>query len=312
MGVPFAVRAVELTRRFGDVVAVDHVTFEIPRGEVWGFLGPNGAGKSTTVRMLCGILDPTEGRAEVLGLDVRRDREAIKQRIGYMSQRFGLWPDLTVRENLEFYAGAYGLPAAESRRQVEAWLGRSGLAERACERVAALPAGFRQWLALGCAVLHRPAVLFLDEPTAGVDPLSRRRFWELIHRLAEEGTTVLVTTHAMDEAAHCDRLAFLYGGRIIAQGRPEEIRRAGAEHTVVEIQTDRPAETLRAVEGHPAVRDAGLHGAAVHLTLRDPGAAESIIGFLRQQGIPVHGVAAVLPSLEDVFVHLVEALEEGA
>ncbi len=312
MHVPFAVRAVELTRRFGDVVAVDRVTFAIPRGEVWGVLGPNGAGKSTTVRMLCGILDPTEGRAEVLGLDVRRDREAIKQRIGYVSQRFGLWPDLTVRENLEFYARAYGLPGAEARRQVEGWLGRSELAEWAHQRVAALPAGFRQWLALGCAVLHRPAVLFLDEPTAGVDPLSRRRFWELIHHFAKEGTAVLVTTHAMDEAAHCDRLAFLYGGRIVAQGKPEEIRRTGADGAVLEIQTDRPAEALRVVEGHPAVRDAGLHGAAVHLVLRDPEAAESVVGFLRQQGIPVHSVAAVLPSLEDVFVHLVEALEGGA
>jgi ABC-2 type transport system ATP-binding protein len=309
VGGPVAVRADHLTRRFGDVVAVDHVSFEIRRGEIWGFLGPNGAGKSTTVRMLCGILDPTEGTAEVLGLDVRRHREAIKQRVGYMSQRFSLWADLTVRENLEFYAGAYGLPPAEARRQVDRWLERAQLQDRADDRVATLPGGFRQRLALGCAVLHRPAVLFLDEPTAGVDPLSRRQFWELIHRFAEEGTTVLVTTHAMDEAEHCDRLAFLYGGRIIAEGAPDEIKRTRLDGVVLEVRTARPAEALRAVEGHPAVREAGLHGASLHVRVDDPAAAPSLAAFLEARGLAVDGVAAVSPSLEDVFVHLVEALE---
>jgi ABC-2 type transport system ATP-binding protein len=292
-------------------LAVDHVNFEIRRGEIWGFLGPNGAGKSTTVRMVCGLLDPTEGTAEVLGLDVRRHREAVKQRIGYMSQRFSLWADLTVRENLEFYAGAYGLEASEARRRVREWLDSSGLAERADERVASLPGGYRQRLALGCAVLHRPPVLVLDEPTAGVDPLSRRQFWERIHRFAEEGTTVLVTTHAMDEAEHCDRLAFLYGGRIIAQGSPEEIRRSSMDGLVLEVQTDRPAEALRWAEAHPAVREAGLHGAAVHVVVREPQAAESVVRELRERGVAVHGTALVPPSLEDVFVRLVEALEEG-
>ncbi|MCS7235772.1 MAG: ABC transporter ATP-binding protein [Armatimonadota bacterium] len=312
MAEPVAVRATELTRRFGDVLAVDHVSFEIRRGEIWGFLGPNGAGKSTTVRMLCGLLDPTQGTAEVLGLDVRRHREAVKQRIGYMSQRFSLWADLTVRENLEFYAGAYGLALPEARRRVREWLDSSGLAERADERVAALPGGYRQRLALGCAVLHRPPVLVLDEPTAGVDPLSRRQFWERIHRFAREGTTVLVTTHAMDEAEHCDRVAFLYGGRIIAQGSPEEIRRRSMDGVVLEVQTDRPAEALRWVEAHPAVREAGLWGAALHVVVRDVQAAESVARELWERGVVVHGVAVVPPSLEDVFVRLVEALEERA
>lgn len=304
-----AVRAEGLTRRFGDVVAVDHVTFEIRRGEIWGFLGPNGAGKSTTVRMLCGILDPTEGSAEVLGFDVRRQREAIKQRVGYMSQRFSLWADLTVRENLQFYAGAYGLRGGEARRQVERWLERAGLQDRADDLVATLPGGFRQRLALGCAVLHRPALLFLDEPTSGVDPLSRRQFWELIHRFAEEGTTVLVTTHAMDEAEHCDRLAFLYGGRIIAQGSPEEIKATRVDGVVLEVQTDRPVDALREVEAHPRVREAGLYGAALHVLADEPEAAPSIVQFLQARGIRVRDARPVLPSLEDVFVSLVEALE---
>ncbi len=304
-----AVRAENLTRRFGEVVAVDHVSFQIREGEIWGLLGPNGAGKSTTVRMLCGILEPTEGTAEVLGLDVRHHPEAVKERVGYMSQRFSLWGDLTVLENLEFYAGVYGLHGAEARRRVCEWLERAGLADRAGDLAATLPGGFRQRLALGCAVLHRPALLFLDEPTSGVDPLSRRDFWELIHSFAEEGTTVVVTTHAMDEAEHCDRLAFLYGGRIIAQGPPAEIKRTRMEGVVLEVQTDRPVEALRAVEGHPSVREAGLHGAALHVTVGAAEAAGELLEFLQAQGVPVSGVLPAVPSLEDVFVSLVETLE---
>lgn len=313
MAEPWAVRAVDLTRRFRDVVAVDHLSFEIRRGEIWGFLGPNGAGKSTTLRMLCGILDPTEGHAEVLGLDVRRQRETLKQHVGYMSQRFGLWADLTVREQLEFAAGAYGLRGREARSRVDGWLERLDLADRVDDPVYLLPGGFRQRLALGCAVLHEPAVLFLDEPTSGVDPLSRRQFWELIHQLAEGGTTVLVTTHAMDEAEHCDRLAFLYGGRIIAQGSPAEIKRTPMPGAVLEVRTDRPVQALRAVESHPAVREANLHGAAVHVTVStdDPSVVASLAAFLRTRGVNVDRVASTLPSLEDVFVRLVEGLEGG-
>ncbi|MDR7439612.1 MAG: ABC transporter ATP-binding protein [Armatimonadota bacterium] len=305
-----AVRAENLTRIFDGLVAVDHVSFEIPPGRKWGFLGPNGAGKSTTIRMLCGILSPTEGTAWVLGRDVRREAEAIRARIGYMTQRFSLWRDLTVRENLEFYGGVYGLWGAELRRRVEAWLEHAGLAARQHDLVANLPGGLRQRLALGCAVLHQPEVLFLDEPTAGVDPLSRRQFWELIDRFAEEGTTVIVTTHYMDEAEHCDELAFIYNGRLIARGAPEQIKRTRMPGVVLEVRTDRLMEALAACERHPLVQEAALYGAAVHAIVEDVAVAPRLLQDLRASGFAVESIEPVLPSLEDVFVALVEA-EEG-
>lgn len=303
------VRAEALTRRFDGLVAVDHVSFEIPQGAVWGFLGPNGAGKSTTIRMLCGILDPTEGTARVLGRDVRREAEAIKARIGYMTQRFSLWRDLTVRENLEFYGGVYGLRSPELRRRVAAWLDQLDLAQRQNELVGTLPGGLRQRIALGCAVLHRPEVLFLDEPTAGVDPVSRRQFWDLIGRFVEEGTTVIVTTHYMDEAEHCDALAFIYDGRIVAQGSPQEIRRTRMPGVVLEVRTDRLMEALAACEAHPLVREAALYGAAIHAAVEDAGAIPRLVQDLQRLGFRVESVEPVLPSLEDVFVALVEAEE---
>lgn len=214
-----------LTRKFGDFVAVDAVSFEIHSGEIWGFLGPNGSGKSTTMRMLCGVLEPTSGRAQVLGYDVARDPEAVKLRIGYMSQGSSLWNDLTVEEHLNFYAGLFGLYGAPARAAVEEWIARIGLGERRTQVAGSLPGGFRKRLALACALLHRPQMLFLDEPTAGVDPVSRREFWDLIVSLADEGVTVMVTTHYLDEAEHCHQLAFIYGGRIIARGTPEALDR---------------------------------------------------------------------------------------
>ncbi len=306
---PYSVRAVGLTKRFGEFVAVDHVSFDIHPGEIWGFLGPNGAGKSTTIRMLCGILDPTEGSAEVLGYDVARDPEAIKARIGYMSQRFSLWLDLTVRENLEFYAGIYGLDRQAAPQQVDKWLERSGLTARQRDPAGTLSVGFRQRLALGCAVLHRPQMVFLDEPTAGVDPVSRRQFWDLIDRFSEEGTTIMVTTHYMDEAEHCDRLAFIYGGRIIARGTPEEIKQEQMPGGVLEIRTDRPIDALGVVEAHPAVREAALYGAAVHAVVGDAQVARELARDLEAHGVAVHAVEPILPSLEDVFVAAVEAAE---
>ncbi|HEV8340283.1 MAG TPA: ABC transporter ATP-binding protein [bacterium] len=302
----------DLTRRFGDFLAVDHVSFEIRPGEIWGFLGPNGAGKSTTIRMLCGILDPSEGSAEVLGYDIRRDAEAIKARIGYMSQRFSLWSDLTVAENVEFYAGVYGLSGLDAPRQVEIWLQRAGLAERRGDLTGTLSGGYRQRLALACAMLHRPPMVFLDEPTAGTDPISRREFWELMDGFAEEGTTIMVTTHYMDEAEHCDRLAFIYGGQIIAQGSPAAIKRERMRGQVLEIQTDRPVEALTVVEAHPAVEEAALYGATIHGTVREEDAAAALVADLRARGFRVESVAPILPSLEDVFVSLVEERERAA
>ena len=307
----FSVRAEGLTRRFGEFVAVDHVSFDIRPGEVWGFLGPNGAGKSTTIRMLCGILDPTEGTAEVLGFDVRRQPEEIKSRIGYMSQRFSLYPDLTVRENLEFYAGVYGIAGPAFRTQIDKWLERSGLTDRQRAPARELSGGFRQRLALGCAVLHHPQMVFLDEPTAGVDPVSRREFWDMIDRFSEEGTTIMVTTHYMDEAEHCNRLAFIYDGQIITYGTPEDIKRKQMPGQVLEIRTDRFVDALAAIEDHPQVKDAALHGAAIHVTVeRGADVAGLLADDLSRRGFAVQAVEPILPSLEDVFVALVEVREE--
>ncbi len=223
-GRPVTVAVDRLTRRFGDFIAVDGISFQIRAGEIWGFLGPNGAGKSTTIRILCGVMAPSSGSVEVLGYDVTRDPEAVKLRIGYMSQGSSLWNDLTVEEHLRFYAGMFDIYGAAQQRTVDEWMERVGLRERRRELAGALPGGLRKRLAFACTLLHSPKLLFLDEPTSGVDPVSRREFWDLIVGLAEEGTTVLVTTHYMDEAEHCNRLALIYGGKIIASGTPSEIR----------------------------------------------------------------------------------------
>lgn len=302
-----AVRAERLTRAFGTFVAVDHVSFEIPRGAVWGFLGPNGAGKSTTIRMLCGILSPTDGRAEVLGFDVTRDPEQIKERIGYMSQRFSLYNDLTVEENLAFYAGVYGLSREEGRERAVEWIGRADLRGRERLLAGALSGGWKQRLAFGCAVLHRPQMVFLDEPTSGVDPVSRREFWDLIGQFAESGVTVMVTTHYMDEAEHCDTLAFIYAGRIIARGTPEEIKHRQMAGELLEITTPQYAQALEVLAAHPEVHEAALFGRAIHVTVSDSRSAlPALQESLAARGVMVERIAPVVPSLEDAFVSLVE------
>lgn len=224
MNASTSVRVEHLTRRFGDFVAVDDVSFDISAGEIWGFLGPNGAGKSTTIRMLCGVLEPTSGYARVLDYDVSRDPEAVKLQIGYMSQGSSLWADMTVEEHMNFYAGLFDIFGNARRKTVDEWAKRVGLGDWRRTLAGALPGGIRKRLALACTLLHRPKMLFLDEPTSGVDPVSRREFWDLIVSFAEEGTTVMVTTHYLDEAEHCNQLAFIYGGRIIARGSPDELK----------------------------------------------------------------------------------------
>ena len=298
-------RAEGLTRRFDSFVAVDHVSFEIPTGAIWGFLGPNGAGKSTTIRMLCGILEPSEGRAQVLGYDVARDPEQIKARIGYMSQRFSLYDDLTVEENLAFYAGVYGLGPGDARAAIAEWVGRAGLRGREQALAGELSGGWKQRLAFGCAVLHRPRMVFLDEPTSGVDPVSRRAFWDLIDEFASGGITIMVTTHYMDEAEHCDTLAFIYGGRIIASGTPGQIKgqMAGALLEVRASPIDAALEALRAT---PGVREAALFGRAIHVTIDDAGAADALRAALTGAGVTIESIRPVRPSLEDAFVSLVE------
>jgi ABC-2 type transport system ATP-binding protein len=297
-----AVLARGLTRRFGTFVAVDAVSFAIQRGEVFGFLGPNGAGKTTTIRMLIGLLQPTSGHATVLGLDLSTQSEAIKRHVGYMSQAFSLYNDLTVEENIELFAGLYSVPRSQRAQRRDWVVDMAGLGDHLSRLTATLPLGFKQRLALGCAVLHEPQLLFLDEPTSGVDPLSRRRFWDLIAGLAAAGTTVFVSTHYMEEAEACDRLAFMNRGRLIALDAPAALR--GTMTTpLFEFATAEGANAVEAVQTLPAVVAAGLFGRAVHVLLRDrdqaPAAVRERLAARRIASGDLHEIA---PSLEDVFV----------
>ncbi|HEX5475703.1 MAG TPA: ABC transporter ATP-binding protein [Vicinamibacterales bacterium] len=296
-----------LTRRFGGFVAVDGVSFEVARGEIFGFLGSNGAGKSTTIRMLCGLLAPTAGTAFVDGIDVRRDPEGVKRRIGYMSQRFSLYQTLTVDQNIRFFGGVYGLDPTRLARRRAFVIEMAGLAGR--ERMLArdLPGGWRQRLALGCAILHEPPILFLDEPTGGVDPLSRRQFWRLIDTLSQSGVTALVTTHYLDEAERCHRVALMNAGRLAAIGTTAEVKRVFAGRPILEIRTDRPVDAMRLLDDLPEVEKTSLFGTAVHAVLRSGDVAiDRVTAPLRGHGLVVESVAEVAPSLEDVFLDIIE------
>jgi drug efflux transport system ATP-binding protein len=297
----------ELTRRFGAFTAVDRVSFTARRGEVFGFLGPNGAGKTTTIKMLTGLLLPTAGRGTVDGLDLRRDTEAIKRRIGYMSQQFSLYGDLTVDENIAFFARLYAVPAARRAERRDRVLEMAGLTGAGDRLTRELSLGWKQRLALGTAVLHEPPILFLDEPTSGVDPLSRRSFWDLIYDLAGRGTTVFVSTHYMEEAEYCHRLALMNRGRLIALDRPAALR-AAMPAPLLEIETGDGPRAVEALAGAPGVIDAGLHGRQVHVLVADAAAARAALPpVLAARGIAVGAVREVEPSLEDVFVALVHA-----
>jgi ABC-2 type transport system ATP-binding protein len=295
-----------LTRRFGDHVAVDNVTFSVSEGEVFAFLGPNGSGKSTTIRMLCGILTPSAGEGRVLGYDISIDGERIKQSIGYMSQRFALYEDLSVRENLEFYAGVYEVPARERRQRIEDLIAMAGLTGRERQLSGQLSGGWKQRLALGCAIAHRPRLLFLDEPTAGVDPVSRRKFWTMIHGLANEGVTIFVTTHYLDEAEHASRIGMIHNGVLRALASPAELKRSSLQGTLVNIVCDAPFEAVQLLEEQPGIRDVALHGTDVHVLL-DPVAVtpDDVAQRLRDSGIAVQSVRKIEPTLEDVFISLI-------
>jgi ABC-2 type transport system ATP-binding protein len=303
----------DLTRRFGNFVAVDRLTFDVRRGEIFGFLGSNGAGKSTTIRMLCGLLRPTSGAATVSGIDVAHNPEAVKQRIGYMSQRFSLYELLTVDQNIAFFGGVYGLDArrlAERRRFV---LEMAGLQGREHAVARDLAGGWRQRLALGCAILHEPSILFLDEPTGGVDPLSRRQFWRLIDTLAQSGVTVLVTTHYLDEAERCHRVALIHAGRLAALGTTAEVKRIFDDRPIVEIRTSRAVDVMRALEARPDVEKTSLFGNAVHAVLRSRRVSTADLqAQLAAQGFAVDALEEVPPSLEDVFLDVVEKAEGAA
>jgi ABC-2 type transport system ATP-binding protein len=295
-----------LTRRFGAFVAVSDLTFDVRQGEIFGFLGSNGAGKSTTIRMLCGLLRPTAGTARVGGIDVGRDPEAVKQRIGYMSQRFSLYEKLTVDQNINFFGGIYGLSEERLATRRAFVLDMAGLGGRESTLTHDLSAGWRQRLSLGCAILHEPPIVFLDEPTSGVDPLSRRRFWRLIKELARGGTTVLVTTHYLDEAEHCDRIAIIHAGRLAALGTPAELKDMFADRLILEIRAPNPVEAMHRLDEIPEIEKTSIFGTSVHAILRTRDISPATIAArLRDAGIDAE-IKVVEPSLEDVFLDVVE------
>jgi ABC-2 type transport system ATP-binding protein len=305
---PAPVVARDLVKRFGDFVAVDRISLEARRGEVVGFLGPNGAGKSTAIRMLCGLLRPTAGQALVAGYDVAQEPEQVHRHIGYMSQKFSLYNDLRVIENIQFFGAMYDLPARELRER-ESWvLTMAGLSGRESALTGTLPSGWKQRLALGCAVLHRPPILFLDEPTSGVDPISRRQFWDLIHTMAAEGVTVLVTTHYMDEAEYCNRLVLIFQGRIVASGSPSELKQGAMTGDLLLVECDRLSAALDRLRQMPEVRDAAVFGNALHVVVPDAGMSmPRLRTYLSQDGVRVARIEPIRPSLEDVFVSLTAA-----
>jgi ABC-2 type transport system ATP-binding protein len=309
-----AIEVRDLTRRFGEFLAVDHVSFDVATGEIFGFLGSNGAGKSTTIRMLIGLLRPTEGTARVGGIDVRRDPEGVKRRIGYMSQKFSLYELLTVDQNITFYGGLYGLRGSRLAERRAFVLDMAGLHGRESMLARDLSGGWRQRLALGCAILHEPPILFLDEPTGGVDPISRREFWRLIDLLARRGVTVLVTTHYLDEAERCQRVALMHRGRIAAIGSTAEVKEIFRGRSIVEIRASDPVAAMRLLDEMPDVEKTSLFGTAVHAMLAATAAPQPLAPRLRDAGLEVFTESRVEPSLEDVFLEVVERTEasEGA
>ncbi|MEA3349480.1 MAG: ABC transporter ATP-binding protein [Chloroflexota bacterium] len=301
-----AIETLNLTRKFGNFTAVDRVSFEIPRGEIFGLLGPNGAGKTTTIRMLCGLLLPTDGEARVLGLDVRHKPEEIKKHIGYMSQRFSLYNDLTAYENLEFYARLYSVPRRELASRIDELIGKSGLRGHEKTLTRELSGAWRQRLALACAITHKPPMLFLDEPTAGVDPVSRREFWDLIYEMAGQDVSVLATTHYMDEAEYCNIIGLMYRGELIALDDPDSLKE-GMKGVLFEIECDDPGRAASLGAEIPGVLDVTLHGILLHVTVENSRLRQRIKKEFQRASIEIMRMEEILPSLEDVFIAMVDA-----
>jgi ABC-2 type transport system ATP-binding protein len=304
---PVAVEARELSKTYGHLVAVDKLSLQIDEGEVLAFLGPNGSGKTTTIRMLCGIISPTSGQGRVLGFDIATQSEAIKARIGYMSQRFSLYEDLTVRENLNFYAGVYQVPSRRRAERVGELIEMAGLTGREGQLAGHLSGGWKQRLALGCAIVHEPPLLFLDEPTAGVDPVSRRSFWTLIYGLARSGVTIFLTTHYIDEAEHADRVALMLDGRMVALAPPRELRETGLSGTLLEVDCEPPVDALELLPTVPGVREVTLYGTLLHVLVGDDLSPDGLATVLRDRGLQVTSVRQIKPTLEDVFVSRIRA-----
>lgn len=295
----------QLTRNFGDFTAVDQISFYIPKGEIFGLLGPNGAGKTTTIRMLCGLLKPTGGEARVLGFDVADQSEQVKRNIGYMSQKFSLYNDLTVYENLWFYANLYGIQKERIKERIEELIEMAGLGGHEKQLTHNLSGAWRQRLALACAIVHEPPMLFLDEPTAGVDPVSRREFWELIYTMAGQGVSVLATTHYMDEAEFCNVIGMMYRSRLIALNDPDSLKN-NMQGFLYEVDCNAPGNAEYILKSLPEVEDVAAHGVLLHLLLSNENEKGQILKILSENQIQVDRMERVLPSLEDVFVSLVD------
>ena len=301
------VRVEGLEKKFGNFTAVNRINFEVKRGEIFGFLGPNGAGKSTTIRMLCGIIQPTSGKGEVGGFDIIKEQSKIKEHIGYMSQKFSLYNDLTIEENINFYSGIYKIPQKEKKERLEETIRTAGLEGMSSNLTATLAGGWKQRLALGCALIHKPKMIFLDEPTSGVDPITRGNFWSIIKGLAKEGVTVFVTTHYMDEAENCNRMVLIYHGTIIASGSPEEMKTKCMKNEVLEITLDDAQSWLDRVVKIEGVKEAALFGADIHAVVYDSvKSIPAIREFLQKEGAKAVTVNKISPSLEDVFVSSIE------
>ena len=308
----FSIEVKSLTKKFGGFTAVDGVSFEVGRGAIFGFLGANGAGKSTTIRMLCGLLDPTSGTATVGGFDVGREPERVKRVIGYMSQRFSLYEDLTVVENIRFFGGIYGLSNTTIKARLSWVLEMAGLRGRERSLTRTLSVGWKQRLALGCAVLHEPEIVFLDEPTGGVDPASRRRFWELINELSERKVTVFVTTHYLDEAEYCNDIRLIHAGRIVAGGSPRELKDKVIRNPILEVATDRAVDALEVLQKEPWVLETSIFGTSLHVSVADETEGRRLVRErLAREGIVPQRVDRIVPSLEDVFIHKIEEQAAG-
>lgn len=303
----FVVEVESMVKTFDSFVAVDHISFKVEAGQIFGFLGPNGSGKSTTIRMLCGILMPTSGKALVYGFDVIQEPERVKEKIGYMSQKFSLYDDLTVRENIRFYSGLYRIPKEKKEERARWVINMAGLSERENSLTRELSGGWKQRLALGCSILHEPPILFLDEPTSGVDPVSRRNFWKLINTLSDKGVTVFVTTHYMEEAEYCDTLALIYRGRIVAQGSPGILKTEAMPEDVYELECGDPMAAMEALKGVKGIREVALFGKLLHIMVeRDLAVSDEVKQTLETHHISLKRYSKSMPSLEDVFVALVK------
>jgi len=307
-----AVSVQNLEKKFGEFTAVNRINFEVQAGEIFGFLGPNGAGKSTTIRMLCGIIPPTSGSGKVGGFDIIKEQHKIKEHIGYMSQKFSLYNDLTIEENINFYSGIYKIPAKDKKERFKEVIRTAGLEGMESNLTATLAGGWKQRLALGCALIHKPNIIFLDEATSGVDPITRANFWDTIKQLAAQGVTVFVTTHYMDEAENCNRMVLIYHGTIIAQGTPQEMKTKIIKDEMLEVSVPSSQDWLEKISKLAGIKEAALFGSNIHVVVSNSSQATSSINeFLRQANAGEFSVNRITPSLEDVFVYSIENYDKS-